>query len=317
MRAVRRAEIAEKARAFWQRIVSSRFIRFLVAHKRALAIIVLVAFFALIGVYIAVDPGIIVRAASIGWVNICLLVLLYCAVVTTNFVILMATVRLCGATLAARESLLLTIYSTVANFFGPLQSGPGVRAAYLKTRVGLRLRDFTLSTLFYYLAFGALNVALLFILLAPWLSALAVLALVGITVFIWRRYKLGEKGRQFLVIIGATAAQVVLMGTVFFVELNAVSSHYIDYWRALIYGGSANLSLFVSITPGAIGFREAFLLFAQGLHHVSVADIASAGIVDRAFYILFLGALLVVSSLLHLRGRFVKSDAETVGDDAG
>jgi uncharacterized membrane protein YbhN (UPF0104 family) len=85
--------------------------------------------------------------------------------------------------------------------------------------------------------------------------------------------------------------------------------------RALIYGGSANLSLFVSITPGGIGFREAFLVFARGLHHVPINTIVSAGIVDRAFYVLFLAALLVFSSLLHLRGRFVKNDAETLSDN--
>jgi hypothetical protein len=297
------------------RIRGSRFVQFGLRHRKPIAIIVLVAFFVFIAVYIAIDPSIFVRAVSIGWKNIALLALLYCGVICTHFVILMATIRLCGAKLGARESLLLIIYSTVANFFGPLQSGPGVRAAYLKTRIGLRLRDFSAATLFYYAAFGAFNVGLLFLIIAPWLSALAVLAVIVIIIFVWRRYKLGSRARALWVIAGITLVQVVVMSTVFFVELNAVSSSSISYTRALIYGGSANLSLFVSITPGGIGFREAFLVFAEGLHHVPVATIAAAGIVDRAFYVLFLAVLLIFSSLLHLRGRFVKSDAEAVGDD--
>lgn len=312
-----RNKFVARLQAFGDRIRHSRLVEFCLRHRRAFAIVVLVAFFAFIGIYIAIDPGIIVRAASIGWQNIVLLALLYCGIIGSNFGILIATVRLCGERLGARESLLLIIYSTVANFFGPLQSGPGVRAAYLKTRVGLRLRDFTLATLFYYLAFGAFNVALLFVLIAPWLSALAVLALVAIVIFVWRRYRLGSRIRSLWVIAAITAVQVVLMSTIFFVELNAVSAKFISFPRALIYGGSANLSLFVSITPGGIGFREAFLVFAEGLHHVPIAIIASAGIVDRAFYVLFLAALLLLSSALHLRGRFAKSDTEPVGDDAG
>jgi hypothetical protein len=310
-----RGAFLARLRGLGDRIRDSRIVRFALRHKRAIAIAVLVVFFVLVGVYIAVDPSIFVRAVSIGWKNIALLVVLYCGVICTHFGILMATIRLCGTKLGAREALLLIIYSTVANFFGPLQSGPGVRAAYLKTRIGLRFRDFTLATLFYYAAFGAFNVGLLFLSIAPWLSALAGLAVVAIIVFVWRRYKLGSRVRALWVIAAVTLVQVVVMSTIFFVELNAVSSSFVSYVRALIYGGSANLSLFVSITPGGIGFREAFLVFARGLHHVPVDIIASAGIVDRAFYVLFLAVLLIFSSLLHLRGRFVKNDAETVSDD--
>ena len=39
-------------------------------------------------------------------------------------------VRMVGVRLQATENMLLTIYSSIANFLGPLQSGPGVRAAY-------------------------------------------------------------------------------------------------------------------------------------------------------------------------------------------
>lgn len=307
--------VAEALRGTAVRLRDSRPVVFALAHKRALAIVVLVAFFVFIGVYIAVDPAIVVRAVSIGWGNLGLLLLLYCLVICTHFGILQSTIRLCGAQLGKREGLLLTIYSTVANFFGPLQSGPGVRAAYLKSRVGMRFRDFSLATLFYYAAFGAFNVALLFLTLAPWLSVLAVLALIAIVAFVGRRYQLGDRMRALATIAGITAVQVILMSTIFFVELNAVSSSPVSYLRALVYGGSANLSLFVSITPGGIGFREAFLIFAQGLHHVSVATITSAGIVDRAFYVLFLGVLLLVSSGLNLPGMFGKRAAEPVGDD--
>src|SRR4051794_14055032 len=52
--------------------------------------------------------------------------------------------RMCSTRLGIKENFLLTSYSSIINFFGPLQSGPGVRAVYLKTRHNVRLRDYTL-----------------------------------------------------------------------------------------------------------------------------------------------------------------------------
>lgn len=308
----------ESLRRFFGRVRDSTPVRFARTHKRPLAILVLVAFFVFVGVYIAVDPSIVARALSIGWSNVALLALLYCGIIATHFGILDSTIRLCGMRLGAREGLLLTIYSTVANFFGPLQSGPGVRAAYLKTRLGMRLRDFTAATLFYYAAFATLNVALLFVIVAPWVSALCVTALAAAVFFVVGRFLPGARLGPLIAITCFTAAQVVIMSTVFFVELNAVGSSPVPFTRALVYGGSANLSLFVSITPGGIGFREGFLLFAQGLHHVTPPTIATASIVDRAFYVLFLGALLVLSSVLNLRGMFgTKGEGEAPSNDGG
>ena len=40
------------------------------------------------------------------------------------------TIRMCGKAMRPMENFLLTSYSSLANFFGPLQSGPGVRAVY-------------------------------------------------------------------------------------------------------------------------------------------------------------------------------------------
>src|SRR5689334_21751807 len=41
-----------------------------------------------------------------------------------------ACLAMCGKHLEWKENFLLTSYSSIANFFGPLQSGPGLRAAY-------------------------------------------------------------------------------------------------------------------------------------------------------------------------------------------
>ena len=61
----------------------------------------------------------------------------------------------------------------------------------------------------------------------------------------------------------------------------------------------ANFALFVSLTPGAIGIREAFLVFSQDLHHIPNDIIVAANVLDRAVYILFLGLLFIIVLLMH------------------
>lgn len=310
------------ARELLSKLAASPPIRWVALHKRALAITVLVLVAVFIAVYIAVRPEIIRDVLAVGPVALGWLTALYVLIVVTHWVILLLTVRWCDATIGGREGLLLTVYSTVANFFGPMQSGPGVRAAYLKARVGVRLRDFTMATVVYYLAFGAVNVSLLFARTLPWLTALGLVATVGVVgVVAWRS---GAGRRITTVLIAAvTAVQALLMAAVYWVELNAIAGPGADALQSLVYSASANLSLFVSITPGAIGFREAFLGLAQPLHDVGGDAILAAGIVDRAFYVLFLGMLFLLSTLLNLRSMFSspaergdvgESGAEGAGD---
>jgi len=72
----------------------------------------------------------------------------------------------------------------------------------------------------------------------------------------------------------------------------------------VIYTGAANFALFVSITPGAIGFRESFLLFSQHLHHIDSSTIVAANLIDRSVYIVLL--LLLAAGIFgtHAQRRF-------------
>lgn len=307
-----------RARAWARGLAASAPARWVRRHRRALAIAVLVLVAAFIAVYVAVRPETIGQVLAVGPAALAGLAGLYALVIVTHWAVLELTVRWCEARIGVREGFLLTVYSTVANFFGPLQSGPGVRAAYLKARIGVRLRDFTMATLVYYLAFGAVNASLLFVRTLPWLAAVGLLlGVAAIGVVAWR----AGAGRRVATaaIALVTAVQSLLMAAIYWVELNAVAGPGADPLQAVVYSASANLSLFVSITPGAIGFREAFLGFAQSLHGVGFDAIIAAGIVDRAFYVLFLGVLFLVSSALNLRAMFSVRDAgeggaEGVGD---
>jgi uncharacterized membrane protein YbhN (UPF0104 family) len=225
--------------------------------------------------------------------------------------------RLCGKPLGIKENVMLTAYSSIVNFFGPLQSGPGIRAIYLKTRHHIRMRDYLLATLVYYAFFATFSgVLLVGGILAWWQTLLGLIAIGGFSWLLIRWFARRPSGstmtdspshfawnvRPLITLAIAIALQLVFVGAYYYVELHAVNSS-ISISQAISYTGAANFSLFVSITPDGVGFREAFLVFSQHIHHVTTADIINANIVDRGAYLLYLVLLFAVMILLRVRDR--------------
>lgn len=221
-------------------------------------------------------------------------------------------VRMTGKQLKPTENILLTIYSSIANFFGPLQSGPGVRAAYLKSKHKVSLRAYFLVTLLYYATFAVMNAFCLLVGTRPWWQAVA--ASIGATIISYgiirfaasRRRKeaslLHITPRLVTALILLTATQIFFIGLRYYFALQAAHAH-VSIGQAISYTGAANFAVFVSITPDGVGIREAFLLFAQNIHHVSTHSIVAANIIDRATFVLFLGILFLIALALHAKDR--------------
>lgn len=270
------------------------------AHRRLLGVIIIVLSLSFLVWYTTTHPEIIESVIHTSPLVLLTLLVLYLANVGVVFFINFFTVRICNKRLGVKEGIFLTIYSTVINFFGPLQSGPGVRAVYLKTKIGLRIRDYTLATLFYYFAFGAINASLLFISSWWWLSLLGFALSIVLIIIGTKKLHFSHHALDIWAIYLVSFVQVALTTAIYFTELHATGSNA-SLLHTIVYTASANLSLFVSLTPGGIGIREAFIVFTQSLHHISTASIISAGILDRAFYVLFLVLLFLASSAFHVR----------------
>ena len=217
------------------------------------------------------------------------LLALYIGTIFALALVFHATLRLCKLQLKGRETSLLTAYSSVINFFGPLQSGPAFRAVYLKKRHNLNLKNYTAATLVYYFFYGAFSCLLLVSgLMGWWLIPLIV---VGVLLMLRMRRIPTIAGRlqdidlkNWYYLAATTALQVAIIAVIYYTELHSLDSS-IGISQALVYTGAANLALFVSLTPGAIGFRESFLLFSQRLHDINTQTIIAANILDRAMYI--------------------------------
>lgn len=240
------------------------------------------------------------------------LLVLYLIFMLSLGLIFQATLKLCRITLPPQETLLVTMYSSIINFFGPLQSGPAFRGVYLKKKHHISLKNYSAATLAYY-GFYALFSGLFLLsgLLGWWLVAV-VLVSAGILVglrhlkvsIVQHFWRLNLRGLYAMA--AATFIQIAIITTLFYIELRAVDPQ-VTLSQTIVYTGAANFALFVSITPGAIGFRESFLVLSQNLHHISNSTIVAANLLDRSVYISMLLILVFVIFGTHARRRLVAS----------
>ncbi len=221
-----------------------------------------------------------------------LLLALYLAGIGALTMVTLATLRLCKLRIPGSEGLLLTMYTAIINFFGPLQSGPAFRAVYLKKKHNLNLKQYGVASLVYYFFYAGISCVLLLSgVLKWWLVVLIPLVLLCGWI-LSRSRQLAPRFQQldlsgWYLLALATFLQIVVVTAIYYAELRSVAPG-VQLSQALVYTGAANLALFVSLTPGAIGFRESFLVFSQHLHHLSNNAIVAANIIDRAMYIVLL-----------------------------
>ncbi len=268
------------------------------------------------GLYIAHHPSTLRQIGQVAPSTFALLFVLYTIFLTTLVWIQRATLALCNIKLDRRESFLLIMYSSIINFFGPLQSGPAFRAAYLKRKYSISLRKYTQATLLYY-GFYALfsGLFLLTYFIGVWALIGILVLIIGLTIMLRDGELLPARFKQLqLHHIGqlavATLAQVATFALIFYVELNSFGQH-IGRIASLVYTGAANFALFVSVTPGAIGFRESFVAFTQQLHHISSQLIVSASLLDRGVYVTFLGIQAVIVFGFHAERLLKTSEKDS------
>lgn len=224
-----------------------------------------------------------------------LVLALYLVMLFALTLVFSATINMVDFKLKPSENIILNAYSMFINFFVPGQAGTAYRAYYLNKNHKLKVIDYSLATITYYIIYAILSVVLLVAGSQKWWVGLMLILVIGllllggskiyITKFKHWRINLDFKNLGWL--IGATLFQAVVQIIIYFVELHSVNRH-IRFDQVITYTGAADLALFVSLTPAAIGIRESFLVLSQKLHHVSTANIILANVIDRSVFIIFL-----------------------------
>lgn len=281
--------------------------------KPALSVIILLLTVAAFVYYLTAHPATLNQIKHLPAVTLVVLVALFFIWFGAYAIVTRGLLYMYGKHMGIQENFLFNAYSTLINFFGPGQSGPLFRGAYLKKKHGLGIKQYLFTLLLYYAFYGVISVLLMFVGARPWWQTTLVLLLAsgGSAYVLWwyhqkNRTKIGEQPRFNAVnigwIFGATVLQLAAQAMIYGVELHNVGAHA-SIGQVLAYSGVANMTLFVALTPGAIGIREAFLAFSQQLHHINTSSIVAANIVDRAAYLVFLGVLFVFVISLHARDK--------------
>ncbi|HEX3569102.1 MAG TPA: lysylphosphatidylglycerol synthase domain-containing protein [Candidatus Saccharimonadales bacterium] len=295
-------------------------------HLRlVLSIVILLATIGAFVYYLSHHTYLLAQLAHTPPMLIVVLLVLYAIFFLALVLLMRASLDFFGKRMGTQENFLLSAYSSLVNFFGPGQSGPAVRGAYLKKRHGLRVKDYIFTTLLYYGFYAIISAFFLFVGSRPWWQTVGVIIVVGAASAVViqkfaKKSRIGEQGvgltpRHFINIFLATALQCVVQVAIYFAELHTIN-HHISLAQTITYTGAANFALFVALTPGAIGIRESFLLFTQHLHHIDSANIVSANLIDRAAYVLFLGLLFVIVLSLHAKDKLKLSQIKSTEEQA-
>ncbi|HSX35406.1 MAG TPA: lysylphosphatidylglycerol synthase domain-containing protein [Patescibacteria group bacterium] len=248
------------------------------------------------------------------------LVGLYIVFFLTMVLLTRVSLRVFHTRIAPQENMLLNAYSSLINFFGPGQSGPIFRGAYLKKRHNLPVKRYLFITLLSYAFYAMISALMMFGGTRPWWQTALLLVLVGgasIGVIIWykQRSKIGPEISVHWPSMGwiavATALQLGVQAIIYAVELHSLGAHA-SAGQVLAYTGVANFALFVALTPGAIGFRESFLLFSTRLHHIGSSTIVAANVLDRGAYLVLLALLAVAVVTLHAKRQLGVAQLENI-----
>lgn len=276
--------------------------------KRILGPLIIIATITLFVWYLVEHPAVRQQLADTKASTIAILIGLYFGVQAALALVLSGSLLIYGKTLGREESFLLNAYSSLVNFFGPGQSGPGFRGVYLKVKHGVSIKQFIFATLIYYTFYAIFSGVVLLAFAKPWWYTIGMAVLISAGCYGVIRLFIAKNGQQktnpktlwrAVGIIGlATILQTFLMGIIYYVELHSLNNS-ITLGQAFAYSGAANFALFVALTPGAIGIREAFLFSTEKIHGVSQDLIVAANVLDRAVYIAFLGLLFLIVLSLH------------------
>src|SRR5688572_28231746 len=140
--------------------------------------------------YIQQHPETLRRLTDLSPIAIIVLLGLCSVTFFVYMLITRVSLRIYHKTMPLQEQFLFNSYSSLINFFGPGQSGPLFRGAYLKKRHNLSVKQFAFTLLLYLAFYAVISAMLLVVGSSPWWQTVLLMLAVGsVSWFVIRRYK--------------------------------------------------------------------------------------------------------------------------------
>jgi uncharacterized membrane protein YbhN (UPF0104 family) len=221
--------------------------------------------------------------------------------------------------IAIFESLYVSLISSVGNYFAPVGAGLGFRAIYLKRRHGLAYGDFITTVagnyLLVFLTTSAAGLIALAIVYQRTGQAYWVLTAVFTSLFIIDFMFMSVKVARFIAnllkrlrfakfvadlfqriiegwllvigdkrlvtrLLGLTAIGFPLLLLTIFLVLSSLNIH-VAFSSLLMLAALSSLSVFINITPGNIGVKEAVFIFSSQVIGLTTPQILAYSLIDR------------------------------------
>lgn len=230
----------------------------------------------------------------------------------------------------------LSVVTTMGNFLTPFRGGAGARAIYLKTKHGFPYSYFLstllgiyiivflvnslvglLTMILLYFFYGIFNIIIFIIFLCLFLF------LLGIVIFspkiketkypfinkfinVINGWHLIKSNKKIIVVTGLISlVNVVIMVLVMFLEFRVFGIN-ISLLDALFLSIVSALSLFISITPGALGIREVVIAFTATVINIPISQALAVSILDRAIGLAFIFILGPIFSYILMNQKIKK-----------
>ncbi len=290
--------------------------KYILKIKPLISILIILATILAAVYYLANHKDLITNLTKISPLLVVLILFLYVLMLFVLVGTFHFTVKLLNIKLNLKDNILLNCYSIFMNFFVPGQTGPIYRGYYLKMNHKVKAIDFTLATAIYFAIYVIISVLFILfgsqsIVLASVASVIFILGIIFSVKFYLKKEnsKLKISGKNIVGLVFITIIQLFLQTIIYFVELHSVDKT-VSLSSSLTYTGSAALTIFVSLTPGAIGIREGFLLLTRHLSHLSNSTIVLANIIDRSVFILYLLIIGLLILVFHINKRINLGEKE-------
>jgi uncharacterized membrane protein YbhN (UPF0104 family) len=237
----------------------------------------------------------------------------------------------------------LSLLSSIGNFFGPILGGASIRAVYLKKKHDFEYSKFISTLYGFYIVTFLTNalIGLLLVInygmkvggstelwsvaavfLFIFLANLALVAIpakvlhkiVGLFKFLpkrlikitdlmiggWETIRVNHKLLFKLFLLNIAITSVIM------VESTVLYYQFVDNWQltsVLLYTILGTLSTLVSVTPGAVGVKEAIFLFSASVTVLAPEQILQMATVDRSATFLLLIISYAVVKLFSLKKK--------------
>jgi len=264
---------------------------------------------------------------NINFVFVILLICAYIGGIVINGIFMKWSIALFGKNIKFIESIRVSLISTVGNFFAPAGSGLAFRAVYLKKRHSLAYSDYTsivfCNYVFAFLVNAILGLVALYALRSHYSNSYIILGIFFVILLVasvtalflrvnkknityknklitkamdalvkisngWRLILMNKK--LMLGLFGLVIANTVLLILSTYFIMSSIGIQ-LSVAGLVLFSALGSLSIFINITPGNLGIKEALYIIFSTVIGLTAAQILSAALIDRTVLFLVISVL--------------------------